>query len=192
VTITLQKKILKGYLSGHYQNKVKKNPKGEKMKNPKTEKTLNRDELAGRHGEGAAPMTGESHGCSIHEFVEKNHKQLVRWCCTRWNGSGGDVMHTAVVIAIERKYGHMTTSLFRLLCQEAARNLEIYRWTQDEDGTIILPPTLRAGERLDAYFAVAPVDDPPQFSADCILAARKMKRAEEKGQLNFWTGGVEK
>lgn len=160
------------------------------MKATQKVKTLNRDELAGRHGEGSSTTLGDGYTDSVNDFITKNHQRLTRWCHRRYNGNGNDVMHTAIETALERRYEYMTFRLFRDLCREAARNLGIHRWVQDDQGTIILPPTQLAAERLDAHLAVAPGDDKPEFPADCIRAARKLMWLERKGQPCLWSGGV--
>jgi hypothetical protein len=124
----------------------------------------------------------------IDDFFAERYHSLSRWCQSRYNGSGQDVMHSAYELAIDR-YQHINFSLFASLCAEAARNLQIHRWTQDANRTIILPPTDLAAERLSAHLAAAPSDEQPDFPQDCIRAARKLVRAEKKGQLCFWTAG---
>jgi hypothetical protein len=161
------------------------------MKTTLKEKTLNPEMLAGAGTEGSsATQEREGYSSSIHDFIEKNYQRLSRWCHQRWNSSGGDVMNSAVVIAIEGGYTYMTFSLFRRLCREAARKLRLNHTVYTADDVIILPPTLRAAERIEAHIAVAQADDPPEFPADCIRAARKMIRQEKKGQMHFWAGGA--
>jgi hypothetical protein len=93
------------------------------------------------------------------------------------------------MIAAER-YHHTNFSLFSRLCAEAARNLGIHRWQQDEEKTIILPPTDLAAERLSAHLAVAPSGEPTSRTAQELRAARKMIRLEKKGQPCLFSGGV--
>jgi hypothetical protein len=129
----------------------------------------------------------------VDDFFELRYASLSRWCCSRWNGSGGDVLHSAWELAIKKQYAHINFSLFAMLAQEAARNLQIARWTQGGRWTIILPPTSRSAERLTAHMAVAPADNDnqPEFPADCRRAARRLIRQEKKGQMHLWsTGGA--
>jgi hypothetical protein len=122
----------------------------------------------------------------IDVFFTARYDSLSRWCHGRYNGNGQDVMHGAYEIARERGYTHITFGLFASLCREAARNLQVARWQQDEEKTIILPPTERAAERLAAHMVSAPTDDPPAFPSDYVHAARKLVRAEKKGQPCLW------
>jgi hypothetical protein len=167
------------------------------MKTMQKTKTLTRDELAGRHGEGSSTTPGDGYTDSmprgaekIEDFFSLRYVSLSKWCHSRYNGSGGDVLNSVVVIATERGYTYMTMALFRMLAREAARDLQLARWVQSADGTIILPPTPKAAERLGAHLAVAPANDnKPEFPADCIRAARKMIRLEKKGQPCLWSAG---
>lgn len=117
----------------------------------KKEKTLNPEMLAGAGVEGSStPLDGESHTISVSEFAEKNYRRLSQWCHARWNGSGQDVMHEAIRLAAGEKnedgtwqrkpVEYMTLSLFRRLCQEAARNMGIYRTSYTTAGVILEPP----------------------------------------------------
>jgi hypothetical protein len=136
------------------------------------------------------PVDNISQGAEkIDDFFTLRYHSLSRWCHQRWNGSDGDVMHSAYELAAKR-YTHINFGLFCVLAREAARNLGVHRWTQDEEKTIILPPTPRAAERIEAHLATAIADDPPEFPSDGIYMARKLVRQEKKGQLNFWGGGA--
>jgi DNA-directed RNA polymerase specialized sigma24 family protein len=154
-----------------------------------TEKTLNPEMLAGAGIEGSSttPSVEEGYSHSISDFMEKNYRRLSRWCDSRWNGQRQDVMHEAAVIAIERRYEYMTFSLFSSHSREAARNLQVARWTHDAEKTIILPPTERAAERLDAHHATAQADE-PAFTAGEMKTARRLLRAEKRGQPCLWVG----
>jgi hypothetical protein len=70
----------------------------------------------------------EQDTCNIStaEFFEKNYVKLSRYCRSRWNGQGEDVMHQAMQIALEKKYAYMTFSLFTLIAKGAARDLGVY------------------------------------------------------------------
>jgi hypothetical protein len=164
------------------------------MKTAQKVKTLNPESLAAGGDEGSS-TTGKGgyidsmpHGAQkIDDFFTLRYQRLSRWCHQRWNSSGGDVMNSAVVIAIEGGYTYMTFSLFRRLCREAARKLRLNHIVYTADGVIILPPTELSAQRLQEHLSVAPAGEQPEFPSDCIRAAKKLVRAEKKGQPNLWT-----
>jgi len=80
-------------------------------------------------------------GLSLEQFFERNLPKLLRYCHSKWDGSGEDVMQEAMKHGT--KYGYMTFSLFHDLCLATARDLKIARWQHDDERTIILPPTRR-------------------------------------------------
>lgn len=165
------------------------------MKTMQKTKTLNPEMLAGSGIEGSTAPKGDSSKNSmpygaekIDDFFVNNYQRLLGWCHSRWNGSGGDVMHSAWELAKKRGYTYINFSFFCGLCKDAARKLRLRQWMQAAEMTIILPPTSRSAERLDAHLATAPAIE-AEFPQDCILAARKLMRAEKRGQLNLWSDG---
>lgn len=113
----------------------------------------------------------------VDEFFEVRYADLRRYCRAKWDGMGEDVLHEAYVIAIER-YKHINFSLFTFLCTEAAREVEMYRYGHDENGTIIMPPTAKAAERL-----MLQVEDEDEHVKRLTRIAKKMAREHRTGQM---------
>lgn len=93
----------------------------------------------------------------------KLRTKLRKYCKAKWNGSGDDVFQQAVMIALERynSLDNINFSLFRKLCQEAARNLKLYETQPGEDGWMIITPQKeKTRERLSEHFSTADADDP--------------------------------
>jgi hypothetical protein len=129
----------------------------------------------------------------VDDFFTQRYDSLNRYCHSRWNGQGGDVLHSAWELAKKHEYTHINFSLFGKLCLNAARKLRLRYTIYTADGVIILPPTERAAERVESHLAAAPADNDnqPEFPADCRRAARRLIRQEKKGQMHLWsTGGA--
>jgi len=115
------------------------------------EKTPNVSRLAAGHVEGSSPTPGEEgYTDSVAEFVQKDYHNLSRWCHSRWNGSGQDVLHEAIRLAAGEKnkdgtwervpLQYLTFTLFARLAAEAARGIKLRQWRHTPDGVVIEPP----------------------------------------------------
>jgi hypothetical protein len=60
-------------------------------------------------------------GPTVDEFFVTHYDDLLRYCSSRWNGSGQDVLHVAYEML--REYEYCTFTLFTKKAKEAARNL---------------------------------------------------------------------
>lgn len=119
-------------------------------------------------GKGTAASTHTQQE-KVETFFEKNYNSLSKFCHSRWNGRGDDVLHSAFVIAKQR-YKKINFSLFTKITREAARSI-CNGWMHDDEHTIILPPTSLAGERLAKVLAVA--DDDFYVEDDIVAFLRK-------------------
>jgi len=61
---------------------------------------------------------------SVAQFFGENYPSLKKYCHSKWNGSGDDVLHEAFIIASQR-YLDINFSLFTRLAAESARKLKI-------------------------------------------------------------------
>ncbi|MEM4204466.1 MAG: hypothetical protein QXS54_10400 [Candidatus Methanomethylicaceae archaeon] len=123
---------------------------------------------------------------SVDEFFKTHYSHLLHYCCSRWNGSGQDILHQVYLILRER-YPRINFSLFMTTCHEAARALGLHRrelplyenipqqTTQEEKED----PRM---ERLCQVLAQKPTD-PEEILTRKDMVSRL--RAEYYGQLSF-------
>lgn len=118
----------------------------------------------------------------VDKFFEANYNSLARYCRAKWNGSGRDVLHQAYVIARTR-YKHINFSLFVTICDESIRNQDMHLYAHDDNGTIILPPTKKAAERLMKE------TEEDEHVKKLTKIARKMAREHKTGQMCLFLAG---
>jgi len=73
---------------------------------------------------------------TVDEFFVTHYDDLLRYCSSRWNGSGQDVLHVAYEML--REYKYCTFTLFVQKTKEAARNL--LKWKKRKLPYDALPP----------------------------------------------------
>ncbi len=131
-----------------------------------------------------------SHGAStvsLTSFFSNNYSKLVQISHSRYGDQAEDVVQTALCIAIERKYEPVTMSLMLVLLREAARDLRIAEWAQDEVGTIIIPPDEQIGLRVeDAFRRQAQEARDVHYEllaeADTPAMRRRLRRSIRRGE----------
>lgn len=58
----------------------------------------------------------------IKEFFTNNYNSLAKYCKTKWDNDGEDILHETFLLA-DKRYTKMNFSLFTLLVKEANRKL---------------------------------------------------------------------
>jgi hypothetical protein len=119
-------------------------------------------------------------------FFTNNYIKLLNIAKKQYGQEGENIAHEAIRIALER-YDKITISLMILLFREGARSLRNGQWSQNDDGTIILPPTEEIGVRVadavrQSTEAAGDVRYEFRPGVDSNKLRKWLRKSEKKGQ----------